>query len=136
MLQPKRQKFRKQFRKGATAITEKGSKLAFGEYGIKAMTSGEVSEKQLEAARRTIAFFTRKGGKIWVRVFPDKPITKKAAGTRMGSGKGDVVGFVVPVTAGKILFEIGGIGAIEAKEAVRQAGHKIPLRTRYVSKTI
>jgi large subunit ribosomal protein L16 len=117
MLQPKRQKFRKQFRKGATAITEKGSKLAFGEYGIKAMTSGEVSE-------------------IWVRVFPDKPITKKAAGTRMGSGKGDVVGFVVPVTAGKILFEIGGIGALEAKEAVRQAGHKIPLRTRYISKTI
>lgn len=136
MLQPKKQKYRNQFRGGAKAISEKGSKIAFGDFGLKAISSGRLSEKQLEAARRAIAFFTRKGGKIWVRVFPDKPITKKAAGTRMGKGKGDVVGFVVPVTAGKILFEMAGIPLEQAKEAIRLAADKIPLKTRFVVKKI
>lgn len=136
MLQPKRQKFKKQFRSGARAVSEKGSKLSFGDYGLKATEPGRLTEKQIEAARRAIAFFTRKGGKIWVRVFPDKPVTRKAAGTRMGSGKGDVVGFVVPITAGKIIFEIAGVSLEEGREAMRRAGHRIPFKTRFVSKNI
>jgi len=136
MLQPKKQKYRKQFRKGARTISEKGSKIAFGDFGLKAISCGRLSEKQLEAARRAIAFFTRKGGKIWVRVFPDKPVTKKAAGTRMGSGKGDVVGFVVPITAGRILFEMAGIPIDQAKEAIRLAADKIPFKTRFVIKKV
>jgi len=136
MLQPKKQKFRKQFRGGARVISERGARLAFGDYGLKAVEKGMLSDKQIEAARRAIAFFTRKGGKIWIRVFPDKPITKKAAGTRMGSGKGDVVGFVVPVTPGRILFEVAGIPAEEAREAMRQAAHRIPFATLFVSKNL
>ena len=134
MLQPKRQKYRKQFRKGAWAISERGSNLAFGEFGLKALSRGRLTERQIEAARRSIAYFTRKGGKIWVRVFPDKPVTKKAAGTRMGKGKGDVSGFVVPITAGKIIFEVSGISQEVAKEAMRQATHRIPFKTRFVAK--
>jgi large subunit ribosomal protein L16 len=134
MLQPKRLKYKKRFRKSSLTISERGSSLAFGEYGLKALAGGQISEKQLEAARRALAYYTRKGGKIWVRVFPDKPITKKAAGTRMGSGKGDVVGYVVPVSAGKIIFEIGGILKSEAEQAIRQAAHKMPIPTRLVIK--
>lgn len=134
MLQPKRQKFKKQFRKGSWAISERGANLAFGDFGLKAVGRGVLTDKQLEAARRSIAFFTRKEGKIWVRVFPDKPITRKAAGMSMGKGKGDVVGFVVPITPGKIIFEIAGIPLKEAKEALRIAGHKISFKTCLVAK--
>lgn len=136
MLQPKKQKYKKQFRGRARAISEKGSRLAFGDFGLKAIEGGILSEKQIEAARRAIAYFTRKGGKIWVRVFPDKPITKKAAGTRMGKGKGDVVGFVVPITPGRIIFEVAGIPLELAKEAMRLAGHRLPLKARFISKNL
>lgn len=134
MLQPKRQKFRNQFRKGSGTVGERGTKVVFGDYGLKVLASGRISDKQLEAARRTIAFFTRKGGKIWTRIFPDKPITKKALGTRMGSGKGDIFGYVFPITAGRIIMEVGGIPEADAKEAIRQAGFKMPLKTICVSK--
>lgn len=134
MLQPKKMKYKKQFRTGATAMSEKGASLAFGDFGLKAVGKGWLSEKQLEAARRAIAYFTRKEGKIWVRVFPDKPITKKAAGTRMGSGKGDVIGYVVPITPGRIIFEVAGLPKEAAKEAMLRAGHRIPFRTRLVAK--
>ncbi|MFZ5365685.1 MAG: 50S ribosomal protein L16 [Patescibacteria group bacterium] len=136
MLQPKKQKFKKQFRRGARVISEKGANIVFGDFGLKAVTRGRLSEKQLEAARRAISFFTRKEGKIWVRVFPDKPVTQKAAGTRMGSGKGDVVGFVVPVTPGKIIFEVSGIPLEAAREALRRAGYRIPFKTRFVAKNV
>jgi len=115
-------------------IRTKGSSLAFGDYGLKAEERSWVSGAQLEAARRTLVFFTRRGGKIWTRVFPDKPITKKAAGSRMGSGKGDISGYVVPINPGKILFEMSGIVPEVAKEAMRRAGHKLPIKTSFITK--
>jgi len=117
------------------SLAQKGSELAFGEFGLKAVSRGILSEKQIEAARRAISFFTRKGGKIWIRVFPDKPITKKPAGMGMGSGKGEV-GFVIPVSAGRIIFEVSGIPLGEAKKALDRAADKLPLKTRFVSKNL
>jgi large subunit ribosomal protein L16 len=134
MLQPKKQNYRKQFRGGAKTVSERGSELAFGEYGLKSQGRSWVSAVQLEAARRSIIFFTRKGGRVWTRVFPDKPISKKAAGTRMGGGKGDIAGYVVVVVPGKILFEIGGVTRELAKQAMTRAGEKLPIKTSFVSK--
>jgi large subunit ribosomal protein L16 len=134
MLQPKRQKYRKQFRRAATRIRDKGTDLSFGEYGLKAMEDGWLSANQLEASRRAIAFFTRKGGKSWIRVFPDKAITRKAAGTRMGSGKGDIAGYVAVVTPGKIIFEISGIPMASAKDAMERASHKLSIKTLFIAK--
>ena len=134
MLQPKKQKFRKQFRGGAKTIGERGSSLSFGEYGLKSAGRKWVSAVQLEAARRSIIFFTRKGGRVWTRVFPDKPISKKAAGTRMGGGKGDICGFVCVVVPGKILFEIAGVTEDIARKAMLRAGQKLPIKTVFVSK--
>lgn len=134
MLQPKKMKYRKQFRTGAKAIASRGISLAFGDYGLKAEQGGWLSEKQIEAARRTVSHFTRRGGKIWIRVFPDKPITQKAAGVRMGKGKGDVKGYVAVVTPGRILFEITGVTREVAQEAFLRAAHKLPIKTRFVIK--
>lgn len=134
MLQPKKMKYRKQFRTGATTIASRGISLAFGDYGLKAEQGGWLSEKQIEAARRAVSHFTRRGGKIWIRVFPDKPITQKAAGTRMGKGKGDVKGYVAVVTPGRILFEITGVTREVAQEAFLRAAHKLPVKTRFVIK--
>ncbi len=137
MLQPKKQKYKKQFRRRKLlSLAQKGSEIAFGEFGLKAVSRGILSEKQIEASRRAISFFTRKGGKIWIRVFPDKPITKKPAGMGMGSGKGEVVGFVIPVSAGRIIFEVSGIPFGEAKRALGRAADKLPLKTRFVSKNL
>lgn len=134
MLQPKKQKFRKQFRGSGKTKREKGSSLSFGDYGLKAKGCRWLSAVQLEAARRSLIFFTRKGGKVWTRVFPDKPITKKAAGARMGGGKGDINGYVVPITPGKIIFEIAGVSREIAVQAMRRAGQKLPIRTIFVTK--
>lgn len=134
MLVPKRAKFRKQFRGKMRGMSLRAAKIDFGEYGLKAKTGGWLTSRQIEAARRALTHFTQKGGRIWIRVFPDKPITKKPAETRMGGGKGDVVDYVAPVRPGRILFEIGGIPRDLAKEAMRLASAKIPLRTEFLEK--
>jgi large subunit ribosomal protein L16 len=134
MLAPKRQKFRKTFRGKNRGEAVRGSKINFGEYGLKAMVHGHVSAAQIEAARKAIAHFTKREGKIWIRVFPDKPITAKAAGTRLGGGKGDVQGFVAVVLPGKILFELAGVSEISAQAAMKRAADKLPIKTKFLKK--
>lgn len=134
MLAPKRAKHRKQFRGKRGGIAERGSDVSFGEFGLRALTRGWVSSRQIEAARRALTHYTKRGGRIWIRIFPDKPITKKPPETRMGSGKGDVHEFVAVVKPGRILFEMAGISAVDAKESMRLAGAKLPVRTRFVTK--
>lgn len=134
MLQPKRQKYRKQFRGKRRGMALVGSQLAFGEFGLKSLDCGWLSARQIEAARKAISHHTKRAGKLWMRVFPDKPITKKAAGARMGGGKGDIDAYVAVVKPGKIIFELGGIPAKLAEESMRLAGHKLGLKTKFVSK--
>jgi large subunit ribosomal protein L16 len=134
MLAPKRAKHRKAFRGSRTGISVRGSQINFGEFGIKAMTEGWVSSRQIEAARRALTHYTKRGGRIWIRIFPDKPITKKPPETRMGSGKGDVFDYVAVVRPGRVLFEMGGITLEEAKESLRLASAKLPVKTRFITK--
>lgn len=134
LLQPKRTKFRKAFRGKRGGIATRGSSLSFGTFGLKAMEAGWLSARQLESARRAMAHYTQRGGRIWIRVFPDKPITKHPAESRMGSGKGDVEGYVVVVKPGQVIFEMGAVGKEIAEEALRLASHKLPLDTRFVEK--
>lgn len=134
LLQPKRTKYRKAFRGKRTGIATSGNFLAFGQFGLKAIQSAWVSSKQLEAARRAMARYTQRGGRIWIRVFPDKPVTKHPAESRMGSGKGDVEGYVAVVKPGQLIFEMGAVTLDVAKEAFRLAAHKLPLKTRFVQK--
>ncbi len=134
MLAPRRAKHRKQFRGKRTGKSIRGSEVNFGEYGLKALTEGWVTSRQIEAARRTLTHYTKRGGRIWIRIFPDKPITKKPPETRMGSGKGDVYEYVAVVRPGRVLFEMGGITLEDAKESMRLASAKLPIRTRFVTK--
>ncbi len=134
MLQPKRQKYRKQFRGTRTGNAYRGNTLSFGEFGLKSLGESWVTARQIEAARRAIVHFTKRAGKTWIRVFPDKPITKKAAGTRMGSGKGDISEYVAVVLPGKVLFEIAGIPSQDAIEAMKRAGHKMPMKTKVIQR--
>jgi len=134
MLAPKRAKHRKAFRGSRRGLSIRGSTVAFGEYGLKALTEGWVTSRQIEAARRALTHYTKRGGRIWIRIFPDKPITKKPPETRMGSGKGDVYEYVAVVRPGRILFEMGGITLDEAKESLRLASAKLPVRTRFITK--
>ena len=134
MLAPKRAKHRKSFRGSRRGLSIRGSTVAFGEYGLKALTEGWVTSRQIEAARRALTHYTKRGGRIWIRIFPDKPITKKPPETRMGSGKGDVYEYVAVVRPGRILFEMGGITLDEAKESLRLASAKLPVRTRFITK--
>lgn len=134
LLQPKRTKHRKAFRGTRTGIATRNNTLSFGQFGIKATQAGWISAKQLEAARRAMAHFTQRGGRIWIRSFPDKPITKHPAESRMGSGKGDVEGYVAVVKPGQIVFEMGAVGKDIAKEALRLASHKLPINTKFVEK--
>lgn len=115
-------------------VATKGNKLSFGTYGLKAMSAGFISARQIESARRAMAHFTQRGGRIWIRIFPDKPVTKHPAESRMGSGKGDVEGFVAVVKPGLLLFEIGAVTETIAKEALRLAAHKLPVATKFVVK--
>lgn len=134
MLAPKRAKYRKSFRgkRGGKAI--RGSTVDFGDYGLKAQTTGWVTSRQIEAARRTLTHFTSRGGRIWIRIFPDKPITKKPPETRMGSGKGDVYEYVAVVKPGRVLFEMSGVSLDQAKEAMRLASAKLPVQTKFITK--
>lgn len=134
MLQPKKMKFRKAFRGNRKGIATKGNEIAFGEYGLKALSNGWVSARQLEAARKKITFVTKRVGKYWVRVFPHLPVTKKPVGVKMGSGKGEVDRYVVVVKPGTMLLEIGGVTKEMAQEALRKAGHKIGVKTTIIEK--
>lgn len=108
--------------------------MAFGDYGLKSMAACRLSEKQIEAARRSITRYTKRGGKLWIRVFPDKPVTQKVAGSPMGSGKGDVKGYVAVVTPGKIIFELAGVSEELSRGAFDRAAHKLPVKTRIITK--
>ena len=135
MLAPKKQKFRKEFR-GRSALKGKavrGSKVSFGEFGLKALEAGEITSRQIESARRAITHYCKRGGKIWIRIFPHKPITKKAAETPMGSGKGTVDLFIDSIKPGKVLFEMDGVTEEIAREALRRAAHKLPIKCKFVS---
>ncbi len=134
MLAPKRAKFRKTFRGKRGGKSIRGSNVDFGDYGLKAQTVGWVSSRQIEAARRALTHYTRRGGRIWIRIFPDKPITKKPPETRMGSGKGDVYEYVAVVRPGRVLFEMSGVTQEQAKEAMRLASAKLPIQTKFVVK--
>lgn len=134
MLAPKRAKHRKTFRGKRRGLSYRGSVLSFGEYGLKAMESGWVSSRQIEASRRALTHHIRRGGRVWIRIFPDKPITKKPPETRMGSGKGDVAEYVCVVRPGRVLFEMTGVDATLAAEAMRLAGIKLPIKSKFIMK--
>ncbi len=134
MLIPKRVKFRKQQRGRRAGIATRGSSLAFGQYGLKALEAAWITNRQIEAARRAMTRYVKRGGKVWIRIFPDKPITAKPAETRMGKGKGAPEGWVAVVKPGRILYEMEGIPEAEAKEAMRLAAMKLPIATRFVSR--
>lgn len=136
MLIPKKVKHRK-WQKGRSLnrkIETRGTTLSFGSFGLQALESDWINSRQIEASRKAITHFTKKGGKIWIRIFPDKPITKKPPEVTMGGGKGAVEYYVFPVKSGRILFEIDGINKELAEEALRRAGHKLPVKTRIISK--
>jgi len=134
MLMPKKVKFRKQQRGRMAGKAWRGSSVSFGEYGLKAMTCGWVTDRQIEAARIAMTRYIKRGGKVWIRLFPDKPITKKPAETRMGKGKGAPEQWVAVVRPGKILFEVEGVAENVAQEAMRLAAHKLPMKTKFVSR--
>lgn len=134
MLAPKRVKFRKQHRGRRTGVAIRGSTLTFGEYGLKALEAAWITNRQIEAARRAVTRHIKRGGKVWIRIFPDKPTTKKPAETRMGKGKGAPEGWVAVVKPGRVLYEIEGVTEENAREAMRLAAHKLPIPTRFVSR--
>lgn len=134
MLQPKKRKYRKEFRGRMKGKSTRGSTLAFGEYGIKALGRAWVSSAQIEAARRAITHTIKRSGKVWIRVFPDKPVSSRPAGKRMGGGKGDVDRYVAVVTPGKILFEVAGVERGLVMDAFERADAKLPFKTKVVSR--
>ena len=135
MLAPKKRKYRKDFRGKMRGKAQRGSHLAYGEYGIKALDRAWVSSNQIEAARRAITHSLKRGGKVWIRVFPDKPVSSRAAGQRMGGGKGDVDRYVAVVKPGKILFEVAGASEDLIMKAFDRASSKLPFATRVISKS-
>jgi large subunit ribosomal protein L16 len=134
MLMPKKVKFRKQQRGRMRGKAWKGSKVSFGEYGLKVLEPGWITARQIEAARVAMTRYVKRGGKIWVRLFPDKPFTKKPLETRMGKGKGSPEGWVAVVKTGRVLYEMEGVEEEVAREAMRRAAAKLPLRTRFVTR--
>lgn len=136
MLMPKKVKYRKQMRGRRRGKAWRGSTIAFGDYGLKVTEAGWVTDKQIEAARVAMTRFVKRGGKIWVRIFPDKPVTKKPAETRMGKGKGAPEGWVAVVKPGRVLYEMEGVTEDIARQALRLASHKIGLRTMFVHRGI
>ena len=136
MLQPKRTKFRKQMKLRNRGVATRGDKVSFGDFGLKATTRGRITSRQIEAARRAINRYIRRGGKIWIRIFPDKPITNKPLGVRMGSGKGSVEYWVAQIQPGRVLYELQGVEEEVAREAFRLAAAKLPVNTTFVNKTV
>jgi large subunit ribosomal protein L16 len=136
MLMPSKVKYRKQQRGRMRGKAWRGSDLSFGDYGLKVLEPGWITDRQIEASRVAIMRFIKRGGKLWIRIFPDKPVTKKPAETRMGKGKGAPEFWVAVVKPGRILFEMEGVSEAEAREALRLAGHKLALATQFVSRKL
>lgn len=134
MFQPKRRKYRKEFRGKMRGKSQRGYELSFGEYGLKSLDRGWMTSNQIEAARRAITHTLKRGGKVWIRVFPDKPYSSRPAGQRMGSGKGEVEGYVAVIKPGRILFEIAGVTEDLVHDAFARASAKLPFKTTIVSK--
>ncbi len=134
MLQPKRTKFRKQHKGRNRGIATRGSSVSFGDFGLKTLDRGRITSRQIEAARRAMSRYIKRGGKIWIRIFPDKPITKKPLEVRMGSGKGNVEYWVSLVQPGKVLYEIQGVPREVAEEAFKLASAKLPVKTEFVER--
>ena len=135
MLMPKRTKYRKIQKGRRRGAPVKGSRINFGEYGLQAIESGWMTSRQIESARVAMTRYVRRGGKVWIKIFPHKPITQKAAETRMGSGKGTPEYWVAVIKPGRILYELSGIPFDEAKEAMRLASHKLPFKTKFVTRS-
>ncbi len=135
MLMPKRVKWRKQQRGRMKGKASRGTEVVFGDYGLQALEPGWVTARQIEAARRAIVRYMRRRGKVWIRIFPDKPVTKKPAETRMGKGKGSVDHWVAVVKPGRILFEVSGLSEEGAREALRLAAHKLSIKTKFAERT-
>jgi len=136
MLQPKRTKFRKQMKGRNRGLAQAGNKVSFGEYGLKSVERGRITARQIEAARRAMTRHIKRGGKIWIRVFPDKPISKKPLEVRMGKGKGNVEYWVAQIQPGSMLYEMEGVSEEIAREAFKLAAAKLPLRTAFVTRTV
>ncbi|HEX6550827.1 MAG TPA: 50S ribosomal protein L16 [Gammaproteobacteria bacterium] len=136
MLQPKRTKFRKQHKGRNRGLAQAGNSVSFGEYGLKATERGRITARQIEAARRAMTRFVKRGGKIWIRVFPDVPITKKPLEVRMGNGKGGVEYWVAKIQPGSVLYEMEGVDEATAREAFRLAAAKLPVTTTFVSRVV
>ena len=136
MLQPARRKYRKEQKGRNKGLATRGTKVSFGEYGLKATSRGRLTARQIEAARRAISRHVRRGGRIWIRVFPDKPISKKPAEVRMGNGKGGIEYYVAEIQPGKVLYEIVGVPEQLAREAFQLAAAKLPLRTTFVTRLL
>jgi len=134
MLMPKRMKYRKQMRGRLKGKAGRGNYIAFGDYALQALEPCWMTSRQIEAARRAVMRHVKRGGKFWIRIFPDKPITKKAAETRMGSGKGNVEYYAAVVKPGRILFELSGVPEDVAREAMRLASHKLPIKTQFITR--
>jgi large subunit ribosomal protein L16 len=136
MLQPNRQKFRKQHKSRNHGLSYVGNKVSFGEFGLKATTHGHLTSRQIEAARRAISRFVKRGGKLWIRIFPDKPISRKPIEVRMGNGKGGVEFFVAVIQPGRMLYEMEGVDESTAREAFRLAAAKLSVQTTFVTRTV
>lgn len=136
MLQPKRTKYRKQQKGRNRGLAQVGNRVSFGEFGLKATTRGFVTARQIEAARRAITRYVKRGGKLWIRVFPDKPVTKKPVEVRMGKGKGNVEYWVAPVQPGRVMYEIQGVSEDQAREAFRLAAAKLAVKTTFVKRSV
>ncbi len=136
MLQPKRTKFRKQQKGRNRGLATVGNKVSFGEYGLKAVGRGRITARQIEAARRAMTRHIKRGGKIWIRIFPDKPISTKPLEVRMGKGKGNVEYWVAQIQPGRMLYEMEGVGEDVAREAFRLAAAKLPIKTAFVTRTV
>ena len=134
MLMPKRTKFRKQHRGRMKGTTKGGNRVTFGDYGLQAQSPGWITARQIEAARIAMTRHIKRGGKVWINVFPDKPVTEKPAETRMGSGKGNPEYWVAVVKPGRVMFELSGVDEGLAREAMRLAGHKLPIKTKFVTR--
>ena len=132
MLQPNRRKYRKDQKGRNYGLATRGANVSFGEFGLKTLERGRITARQIEAARRAITRHIKRGGRVWIRIFPDKPITRKPADVRMGKGKGSPEGFVAPVTPGRILIEVEGVSFDVAKEALRLAAQKLPVTTKFI----
>jgi len=136
MLQPKRTKFRKQFKGRNRGLAQSGNQVSFGQFGLKAVGRGRITARQIEAARRAMTRHVKRGGKVWIRIFPDKPISKKPLEVRMGSGKGNVEYWVAEIQPGRMLYEMEGVSREIAEEAFRLAAAKLPVRTMFIERTV